>query len=261
MNTHIWTQYFLANRNRFVEPPLPAAESLLPETMRRPLAQSLAIFQLGESGGGTRLLRYVRRVVNEEQLRGYEQAVQLFIEEEQYHARLLEKLVIHLGGACLERQWTNSVFRWLRNHFGVEFNIQILLIAELIAEAYFGALYRRCPDSRVRLCCRKILADEMRHLAFHAEFLRERLDARPAWWRHLWRAQFRLFNLATCAVVAWDHRACFIALGLDPMEFARMSSRAGARFLRRLARPHTLWLARSRPRPEQPGLDAHAPPA
>ena len=125
MNTHVWTQYFLANRNRFVEPALPAAESVLPETMRRPLARSLAIFQLGESGGGTRLLRYVRRVVNEEQLRGYEQAVQLFIEEEQYHARLLEKLVIHLGGACLERQWTNSVFRWLRNHFGVEFNIQV----------------------------------------------------------------------------------------------------------------------------------------
>ncbi|MCE9520678.1 MAG: hypothetical protein K8R87_14145 [Verrucomicrobia bacterium] len=245
MNTHIWTQYFLANRNRFAEPPLPAASSDLPKSIRVPLVKSLAIFQLGESGGGTRLMRYVKQVVSGPRLHGYEQAVQLFIEEEQYHSRLLEKLVIHLDGVCLQKQWTNSVFRWLRNHFGVEFNIQILLIAELIAEAYFGAIYLRCQDSAVRICCRKILADEMRHLAFHAEFLRERLNKKPAWWRTLWRAQFRLFNLATCAVVAWDHRDCFRAIGLAPMEFARMASRTGLRFLRRLEKPHTLWLARS----------------
>ncbi len=252
MNTHIWTQYFLANRNRFTEPPLPPDESGLDETIRRPLARSLAIFQLGESGGGTRLLRYVRHVVSEERLLGYEQAVRLFVEEEQYHSRLLERVVIHLGGDCLEGQWTNSVFRWLRNHFGVEFNIQILLIAELIAEAYFGALYRRCPDVGVRLCCRKILADEMRHLAFHAEFLRERLGTKPAWWRTVWRVQFRLFNLVTCVVVAWDHRSCFRAIGLGALEFARMSSRTGARFLRRLENAQTLWLA------QPPARDAPA---
>lgn len=245
MNTHIWTQYFLANRQCFTEPPLPPGGATLPDSTRLPLARSLAIFQLGESGGGSRLMRYVRRVVHEDRLRGYEEAVQLFIEEEQYHSRLLEKLVGHVGGTCLRKQWTNSVFRWLRNHFGVEFNIQILLIAELIAEAYFGALYRRCPDATARVCFRKILADEMRHLAFHAEFLRERLAEKPAWWRALWRAQFRIFNLATCAVVAWDHRACFRAIGWEPGEFARMASRTGARFLRRLDKPHTLWLAPS----------------
>jgi len=245
MNTHVWTQYFLANRHRFTEPPLPVRCSTLPDSIRVPLARSLAIFQLGESGGGTRLMRYVRRVVGEDRLRGYEEAVRLFIEEEQYHARLLEKVVRHLGGTLLRKQWTNSVFRWLRNRFGVEFNIQILLTAELIAEAYYGALYRRCPELAVRICCRKILADEMRHLAFHAEFLRERLEEKPAWWRGLWRMQFRIFNLATCAVVAWDHRACLRAIGLDAREFARMAWRTGVRFLRRLEKPHTLWQART----------------
>lgn len=247
MNTHLWTQHFLANQNTFREPEMPAEGCTLPESIRIPLARSLAIFQLGESGGGTRLMRYVRQVVREDRLQGYEKAVQLFIEEEQYHSRLLEKVVRYTGGFCLRKQWTNSVFRWLRNHFGVEFNIQILLIAELIAEAYFGALYRRCGDQAVRFCCRKILADEMRHLAFHAEFLRERLEGKPAWWRTLWRTQFRAFNLVTCAVVAWDHRACFRSLGLPPRKFARMAARTGARFLRRLEKPHTLWLARAAP--------------
>lgn len=189
-------------------------------------------------------MRHVRRVAGEERLPGYEEAVRLFVEEEQYHARLLEKLVNHMGGACLRTQWTNSVFRWLRNHIGVEFNIQILLTAELIAEAYYGALYRRCPDATTRICCRKILADEVRHLAFHAEFLRERLAGKPAWWRALWRGQFRIFNLAACVVVAWDHRACLRALGLGVREFARGASRTGTRFLRRLEKPHTLWMAR-----------------
>lgn len=137
MNTHIWTQYFINNRNRFTEPDMPLNSPGLRESVKLPLVRSLAIFQLGESGGGTRLLRYVRRVVTAEQLAGYEHAVGLFIEEEQYHARLLARLVNYLGGECMTKQWTNSIFRWLRNHFGVEFNIQVLLIAELIAEAYF----------------------------------------------------------------------------------------------------------------------------
>ncbi len=181
MNTHIWTQYFIKNRNRFTEPDMPLNSSGLPDSVRLPLVRSLAIFQLGESGGGTRLMHYVRRVVNSEQLAGYEHSVGLFIEEEQYHSRLLARLVNYLGAECLTKQWTNSIFRWLRNHFGVEFNIQVLLIAELIAEAYFGSLYRKSCDKALRTCCHKILSDEMRHIAFHAEFLRERLEGNPLW--------------------------------------------------------------------------------
>ena len=224
---------------------MPSNGSGLPDSVRLPLVRSLAIFQLGESGGGTRLMRYVRRVVAGVQLADYENAVSLFIEEEQYHSRLLARLVQHLGGECLTGQWTNSVFRWLRNHFGVEFNIQVLLIAELIAEAYFGSLYRKSSDKVLRACCHKILSDEMRHIAFHAEFLRERLADKPAWWRTMWRGQFRLIHLATCVVVAWDHRGCFQALGLKPANFAQLALKAGSRFLRRLERPHTLWMARA----------------
>lgn len=234
MNTHVWIQYFLSNQDRFVEPPMPPGASCLPGAIREPVARSLAIFQLGESGGGTRLMKIVRRVVPDHLLPGYERAVGLFVAEEQYHAAMLERLVRHLGGALLKKQWSNSVFRWVRNLFGVEFNIQVLLTAELIAEAYYGLLYRRCPDPAVRVCCRKILADEVRHLAFHAEFLSGRLAAKTAWGRRLWRAQCRALNLVTVAVVAWDHGACFRALGPGSLGFASLASRTGARFLRRL---------------------------
>jgi hypothetical protein len=247
MNTTRWIQYFLANRDTFRAPPMPPDGSALPHPAKKQLCDSLATFQLGESGGGTRLMRYVRRVVPESSLAGYEEAVALFIAEEQFHARILADLVRHLGGQCLRKQWSNSVFRWLRNHFGIEFNIQILLIAELIAEVYYGLLYRKCCDPAVRAVCHRILCDEMRHIAFHTEFLRERLEALPGWRRALWRAQFRCCQRITSCVVAWDHRRCFAAFGVAPVEVARMAFKTGTRFLRRLSNPQSLWLARPHP--------------
>jgi hypothetical protein len=249
MNTTHWIKHFLANRGTFNPPTMPPDGSALLDDKKRPLRDSLAIFQLGESGGGTRLMRYVRLVVPEERLPGYERAVQLFIEEEQWHARVLAELVHHLGGQCLRKQWSNSTFRWLRNHFGVEFNIQILLIAELIAEVYFGLLYRRSSDAAVRAVSHRLLSDEMRHIAFHTEFLRERLEAMPAWRRILWRAQFACCHRITSCVVAWDHRRCFASLGVNPFEVARMAFKTGSRFLRRLAQPSIPCLPRPHPAP------------
>lgn len=189
-------------------------------------------------------MRYVQHVVPEEKLAGYEEAMGLFIAEEQCHARILATLVQHLGGQCLQKQWSNSVFRWLRNHFGVEFNIQILLIAELIAQVYFGLLYRKCRDTAVRAVAHRLLQDEMRHIAFHTEFLRERLEAMPVWWCVLWRTQIWCCHRITSCVVAWDHRKCFAPLGTSPQEVTRMAFKTGGRFLRRLAKPQLLWLAR-----------------
>ena len=243
MNLQQWSHYFEANRRRFQEPDFLPAATLLPKEICAPLVKSLAIFQLGESGGGTRLMRYVRQVVQAEELAGYEEAVRYFIAEEQYHAHLLAGLVTHLGGVCLQKQWSNSIFRWLRNHFGVEFNIQILLTAELIAEVYFALLYRKIEDPMVRLICHKILGDEMRHIAFHTEFLRERFATMPAWKRSLWRTQFRVIHHATSCIVALDHRECLRAAGTTMGSFVSMSGKTTTRFLRRLESPQRLWLA------------------
>lgn len=247
MNTTYWIQHFLANRDTFEGPPMPPHGSTLEDEVKRPLRDSLATFQLGESGGGTRLMRYVQRVVPKAKLPGYEDAVGLFIAEEQWHARVLTTLVHHLGGECLQKQWSNSVFRWLRNHFGVEFNIQILLIAELVAEVYFGLLYRKCGDAAVRAVSHRLLKDEMRHIAFHIEFLRSRLESMPLWRRLLWRTQFVCFHRITSCVVAWDHRRCFTALGVSGLAVARMTFRSGDRFLRRLAQSDTPWMCRPVP--------------
>lgn len=236
MNTQRWITHFEQNAVITRRITLPEAACALPEEIRAPLARSIAIFQLGESGGGTRLRRYARKVAPLEQFRGYMRAMDLFVAEEQGHAALLARLLDHLGGTRLRKQWTNSVFRTLRVLANMEFNIQVLLTAELIAEVYFGSLYLRVDDPAVRLVARKLLSDEMKHLAFQRDFLAERLAALSPAMRRLWRLQFLAVHHVTAWVVSRDHASCFRALGLRPGDFRRRATAAIGRFSARLWR-------------------------
>ena len=234
MNTAYWIHHFTANTARNDALPLPEGITPLPEETRRVVAASLATFQLGESGGGTRLKRYVLLAGPRHGLPGYAEAVDCFVREEQSHGALLARVVRHLRGELLRKQWTNSVFRWLRNLVNLEFNIQVLLTAELIAEVYFGMLATRCQDPVVQVTARKILADEMKHLQFQREFLHSRLQRLSPLMRGLWRAQFHLIHRVTVIVVAWDHRGCLHAHGLTPGDFRRRADASWGRFMRRL---------------------------
>lgn len=234
MNTQYWIQHFTAGTQQNQELRLPEGACLLPEAQRAALARSLAVFQLGESGGGTRLRRYTHSIAALENLRGYQRAVDRFVAEEQSHAALLAKVVHHLGGTLLRKQWTNTVFRWLRDLVNLEFNIQVLLTAELIAEVYFGLLALRCEDAVVRTVARKLLRDEIGHLAFQRDFLFERLRALTPATQQLWRLQFQLIHHITAAVVAWDHRRALRSLGVTAADFQARAARSWARFQNRL---------------------------
>ncbi|MBB5039265.1 ferritin-like domain-containing protein [Prosthecobacter dejongeii] len=233
MNTSFWIHHFQTNaavhdQLLFEEP------SSLPESIREPLVHSLAIFQLGESGGGTRLRRYAREVAPLENFRGYQRAIDLFVCEEQAHARLLGRLVDHLKGSLLQKQWTNSIFRRLRFLVNLEFAIQVLLTAELVAEVYYGSLYLRVPDAAVKAACRQILRDEMKHLEFQRQFLAERVATFTPVGRYLWRCQFQVIHALTTRVVAWDHRQCLKALGMSFSGFVQRCRESQERFQARL---------------------------
>jgi hypothetical protein len=239
MNTARWIRHFHDNTRRNAALALPGDDAALAETARSAVAASLAVFQLGESGGGTRLLRWHARCKALRHVSGLEEALHAFVAEEQGHAALLSRVLGHLQQPPLQKQWTNSVFRWLRDVVNLEFNMQVLLTAELIAEIYYGQLRLRCRDGVVRTAAGKILRDEIQHLAFQREFLTERLRGTGPWFRRLWRLQFRFIHAVTSRVVAWDHRRCFRALGIAPREFVQRAAAARRHFERRLER--LLW--------------------
>ncbi len=236
MNTRHWIQHFEQNTPLNDALTWPESASPLAEVVRRALAESLAVFQLGETGGGTRLRRYAAGLAREAGWGGYPRVVDRFIAEEQSHARLLARLVAHLGGRLRQKQWSNGLFRWVRGLAGLEFAIQMLLTAELVAEVYYGTLFLRCTDPAVRAVAGKILRDEMQHLAFQREFLVERLARLTPAAQRLWLWQFATVHALTAAAVAWDHRRCLRALGVEPVEFCRRAAAARAAFARRLER-------------------------
>lgn len=236
MNTQKWIQHFETNTRLNHEMKLPSTPCALPEAARDALVRSIAIFQLGESGGGTRLRRYTRSIASLERLKGYERAVDLFVAEEQSHAALLARTVVHLRGTLLQKQWSNSVFRWMRNLVNLEFNIQVLLTAELIAEVYFGLLSLRCSDPVVQTVARKLLRDEMGHLSFQRDFLYERLITLTPAMQRVWRWQFRAIHMATAWVVSWDHRDCLRSLDVTPAAFRGRATRCWESFQSRLER-------------------------
>jgi hypothetical protein len=234
MNTQYWINHYEANTRLNDTMKLPAAPCVLPEAIRAPIARSLAVFQLGESGGGTRLKRYAKVIAPLEQFTGYQRAIDLFVAEEQSHAALLGRLIRHLKQPPLQKQWTNSIFRWARNLVNLEFNIQILLTAELVAEVYFGLLYLRCADPAVKQVSHKLLRDEMKHLEFQRQFLAERLQEFSPALRRLWCLQFRLIHRFVAGVVSLDHRDCLQAIEVSPAAFRSRCTQSLERFMDRL---------------------------
>jgi hypothetical protein len=116
----------------------------------------------------------------------------------------------------------------------VEYNTQVLLTAELIAEVYFGNLYLRVPDATVKQVTRKLLADEMKHLVFQRQFLSERLRSLSPPLRLLWHWQFICVHRITTWVVSWDHADCLRAIGLTPRTFRHRAADAISHFSKKL---------------------------
>jgi hypothetical protein len=232
MNSISWLHYFQQNRLNRTEPQweLPLEGDTLAV---RELARSLSHFQLGESGQGTHLLREARRTHADDP--AYQEALVLFIREEQEHARLLQKLVERYDGRLITRHWTHTLFRSLRRALGVGFEIQVLVIAELIGTAYYRVLEDRTCDAVLRQVCELVLRDEARHVAFHAERFATTQSAWLPVEKALWLAQFQTLFLGALEVAWADHRHALHVLGISRSEFQREARCECVQFLASIA--------------------------
>ncbi|MDQ2919730.1 MAG: ferritin-like domain-containing protein, partial [Verrucomicrobiota bacterium] len=196
------------------------------------LARSLSHFQLGESGEGRFLLEQARRQTPDDP--NYANALALFIDEEKEHARLLEQLVRRFGGAVIRAHWTHFVFRLVRRAFGLKFEIQVLVIAEIVGTAYYRVLSRRTRDPVLEEVCALVLRDEAKHIAFHVDWLRmiqtRWLPAECA----LWSMQFQVLFTAAAHFAWTDHRGALHLLGATKREFFREARGECIDFLRAL---------------------------
>ena len=243
MNSRAWLDYYQRNPHTWTDPEW-HVPSPLDQTTKRALALSLSHFQLGESGEGNFLFAQARKQALEDT--AYHQALELFVAEEQAHAHLLEQLVNRFGGRTIERHWTHALFRLVRRAFGLNFELQVLVIAELVGTAYYRLVHGRAKDRVLAQVCDRILRDEARHIDFHADWLGDlQLRLLPLE-RAVWSAQFQvLFSVA--AQIAWvDHRSCLVAAGANHAEFFREARRECIHFLKQLDRSSSVDLIGSR---------------
>ena len=203
-----WRKRFEARANR----ELPALDtnsdySELPAS----LARSLAVFQLGESGGGT-VVDQARESDLDAVDEDYAEAVRLFVAEEHRHANVLAMCVRLLGGDLIRRNWTQRLFLFGRRLIGLRLKVLVLLAAEVVGICYYSSIAAKLGPGPVRRWLSEMVEDERSHLEFHCLFLQAQV--RSDWQRRLFVSVWRSVMFAAAIVVMIDHRRTIRDLNL-----------------------------------------------
>jgi hypothetical protein len=209
-----WLDYFEWNRaNRRDIPWQKGVRLEFP--LQKPLIRSLQRFQVGESGEGSHLRKQAATTGSDT----YQKCIDLFIKEEQEHARLMAEVLKTQGAPLLKHHWSDNCFILLRRLFRLEHELLVLLVPEIIAKRYFRAVLDGTQDAVVRAMCQQILHDEEGHVAFHVDYLREAFRSLSLLKRValmvVWKSVFQ----AACVVVIMDHRSLLRAAGVSPAAF------------------------------------------
>jgi Rubrerythrin len=214
-----WLDYFQARRA--LRPTFAFTPPMLTVATVQALVHSLRRFELGESGDGNRLKAHAAALGEP----AYEQAIALFIQEEQDHARWLGELLATLNVSPLTWHWSDALFVWLRRRMGLKTELCVLLVAEMIAKRYYAALRDGIPDRECKRLFSQICLDEEGHLAFHTAYL---TDAFRQWSAPACLAVWLLwwgFYRVACLAVMLDHHAILRATGVSQAQFWRDTGR------------------------------------
>ncbi|MCP2267582.1 ferritin-like domain-containing protein [Actinokineospora diospyrosa] len=170
------------------------------------VVKSVQRFQVGEDGDGANLIEKAGGGA-------YGAAVKLFIAEEQNHARMLARLLEAAGAETIKSHWSDSVFAWLRRALGLKLELLVLMVAEVVALAYYRILRDGSADRITTEVAARLLADERRHVPFHMS----RLGDLSPFTRAAWQVLF----LGAVLVVAVDHGSALRVLGVSRRGFVR----------------------------------------
>ena len=229
-----WKRRFAGRAGR----PLPALEAdhdydLLPPSV----ARSLAVFQLGESGGGS-VVAQARSSDLEGIDEDYAAALEYFVAEEHYHANVLAMCVRLMRGRLVRSNWTAKLFVIGRRLMGLRLKILVLLAAEIVGLCFYRMIAERLPPGVVRSWLEDIVADEEDHLRFHCEFLQSQVEGVAS--RLLFIATWRAVMYASGVVVLIDHREMLRDLHIEhDHAWSRWQALARDAEKRVLARPRT----------------------
>jgi len=239
-NWQTWQDLFQGRADR----PLAPLDADLDYTrLPRSLAHSLAVFQLGATGGGS-IVEQTRQC----RLSGidddYSEAVNLFVSEERRHANQLAVCVRIMGGQLIHRSWAARLFVFGRRLIGLRFKVLVLLAAEVVGLCHYRLIATRLPPCRMRDTVVQLIGDKHSHMQFHSAFLERQADTpfSRALFKASWRATF--FCAGIVALIA--HRRMLRDLSIELRDFRDLWSHY--RFATEI---HVLGLPKAWPRPDE----------
>jgi len=217
MNYAKWIAHFERNRLYRSEPDWAAPVSV-PQPALAPLVRSLEQFRLGDGGGPASLIAHDAERFRS-QTAEMRAIVDFWFAEEAEHSRLLGCAVDRFGGRHITSHWSFTAFCLCRRALGVRFELEVLLLTELVSTAYYRVLQSHSPDEPLAAMCGLILRDEAGHVAFHRDRLaaagRSPLGLAGA----LWQGQFWLCGHAAATMLWMNHGPCLTAIGGSRAEY------------------------------------------
>ena len=209
-----WLAYFQENKRSCPNIVIPESVKVS-ESLRAPLIRSLQRFQIGETGEGKHLKKFASIMKDPE----YEQCIDMFIKEEQHHARVLAQMIAGMDGTLLTWHWSDLVFVGLRRLLHLKTEIFVLLIAEVIGKCFYRTCSAQLEDPLLSDAFSLIVLDELGHLEFHCGFLRMQFESSPQLLRQFVLFCWSILFYSACCVFIADHKEALIALNTQPRHF------------------------------------------
>jgi hypothetical protein len=222
MNTDlkVWLDHFEYHATHRCALPASRNEKLTSHE-RRLIGDSIATFQLGEQSEGRSLQRAAERYEREHNVVPLARIVSLLIAEEQHHAALLGMFMDAHGIPRKHSDWTDHAFRLLRRLAGFELYLCVLVTAELVGKVYYRALEAATGSHQLQTLCRLLVADELAHVGFETDLLREMLEKKTPVARRLQAAAMRVFFTGASLVVWLEHKHVLRSAGYHLSTFMR----------------------------------------
>jgi hypothetical protein len=186
------------------------------------IASSIATFQLGEYSRGQPLRSSVYRIALRHDMPELTRIMELLVREERHHADLLREFMSDHGMRVKNHAPTNLGFRAIRRLAAFELYLHVLVTAELIGNVYYRALETATGCQRLKILCRTLVADELAHIGFESELLRELRARRSAVPRAFMKIAHRAFFIGVALTVWMAHHEVLRKGGYDAGTFLRM---------------------------------------
>jgi hypothetical protein len=118
----------------------------------------------------------------------------------------------------------------------VRFELEVLLLTEIVSTVYYRLLRRHGDDPALRAMCQLIMRDEAGHVAMHRDRLASAARFEGGGYGPLWEAHFRTLGFAAATMLWVNHAPGLRELGASGREFYREVGRELSRFIRLLRR-------------------------